>query len=125
MSLDILNVEDLDNLTMLDTLPFPAPGASSMGWSTRGGNAVADDATDRFLMRLAVTALNFEEMDMRNTLPFPRKARESLRLLACYLNDIGYLSDEALVRIEENIAAHERNAYPQDALEIDGETVKL
>ena len=124
MSLDVLNVEDLDNLKVLEKTSFKESGGS-IGWSSRGGVAVSDDSTDRFLMRLAVIALSFEEMDMRNTLPFPRKAREALRVLACYLSDIGYLSDEALQRIEENIALQDKHAYPQDTLEIDGDIVRL
>jgi hypothetical protein len=95
------------DVTDLDSFSADGASATSMGWSSRGGIAATNDATDRFLMRLAITTLNLEEMEMRHALPFPAKAREALGALACYLHDIGYISDEAIERIKENAQARD------------------
>jgi hypothetical protein len=111
---------DITDLDVQHTTSVPA----SMGWSSRGGIAVSNDATDRFLMRLAITALSFEEMELRDALPFPVKAREALSVLASYLHDIGYISEEAIARIAENTEARNK-LNSSHGLEFEGDIVLL
>ena len=112
------DVTDLDALTALQS------GAAFVDWSRRGGSAATNEATDRFLMRLAITTLNLEEMEMRDALPFPKKAREALGVMASYLHDLGYISEEAIERIEEKSKSHEQTA-PHHGLQFDGDVVML
>ena len=102
MTYDAINTDHLSLVSDAGTVSMGA-----FQWNARGGTSVTDAQVDRFLLRLAITTLNLEELEQSNALPYPERARVALAALAFYLRDIGYLSSEAADRIDQRCATRD------------------
>lgn len=102
MTYDAINTDHLSVVSDMSTA-----AAGGFQWNSRGGTAVTDGQVDRFLLRLAITTLNLEELEQSNSLPYPERARVALAALAFYLRDIGYISAEAADRIDQRCSTRD------------------